>query len=402
LLGPEVDVVTLDSTGVVGRVVVGVPDTVGVKVSEVTDVAFRDPVSVAPVGRGVVVELTSVTVGVGVGVDTGESIEVTLVGVPSGVVMTVGVTVGVKVGVAMVVSVPFVESVEVGRGEIEVSVEPGVVVGTEESVVEVVGRTISLVGAVPTKVGVGVSVGASVGLAITLVALSTTLLPEFKMLESIPPRSVVAEVVTDEATGEGVDSAIVPSVGVAVDPRVGETTESVGVAVVVGATSVEATVESVDALVPTALEGGRTPSVVVAAALDSTELVVVGAGVGVGSSAEVIPVTTELRTLPTVGRIPSGVVVVVVDAVAPVPVPVKEIPEVLSEVGVGVASAVVLVGEITPPGPNVIPPPVEVDAAAVGTVSAGVETVVGDTTDVGTPPVDPAAESAGLVSDGAL
>jgi hypothetical protein len=396
LLGPEVGVVTPDSTGVVGRVVVGVPDTVGVTLSEVTDVAFRDPVSVGPVGRGVVVEVTSVTVGVGVG--TVESIEVTLVGVLSGVVMTVGVT----VGVAMVVSVPFVESVGVGRGEtgteIEVSVEPGVAVETEESVVEVVGRTISLVGAVPTKVGVGVgvSVGASVGLAITLV-------PEFKMLESIPPRSVVADVDTGEATGEGVDSATVPSVGVAVGPRVGETTESVGVGVVVGATSVGATVESVDALVPTALEGGRTPSVVVVAALDSTELVVVGTGVGVGSSAEVIPVKAELRALPTVGRMPLGVVVVVVGAAAlPVPVPVNVIPEVLSEAGVGVASETVLEGEITPPGPNVIPPPVEVDAAAVGTVSAGVEIVVGATTDVGTPPVDPACESAGLVSDGTL
>lgn len=130
----------------------------------------------------------------------------------------------------------------------------------------------------------------------------------------------------------------------------------------------------------------------------------VGTEVVVGSIAEVTPLKTELTMLPAVGRMPSGVDVLDAAAEVPVPVavPLNEIPDVVASDVVEAASEVVLVGEITPPGPNVIPLPVVLDAAAE--VSAGVEAevVVGKTTDEGIAPVDPTTASVELVSDATL
>lgn len=283
LTGAEVGIKVLESVGVVKRLVVGVEIIVGVTTSvDETEVVFKEPVSV---GEDVTVELVFVSVPseeVLVGIVKVESVAVVELALP-GVVMVAELSVAV------------VESVgrEIGI-EIEISVALVVVVGAEESFeLVVVGRITTDVGAVPTKVVLaaaldGVGVGRSVERA--LVTLSTTLLTLFKMLESIPPRSVVADVVVEGAAAETVvDSAVVPSVGVTLPTRVAEVLESVEVGTtvseVVGPVAIlGAAVESVATLVPVPAEAetpeaaaeevGKTP---VGAALDSTEVVEVAA-----------------------------------------------------------------------------------------------------------------------------
>lgn len=313
---------------------------------------------------------------------------VVLTGVVGSPVMTgmdefddvIGVSVGLVTG-GLVVIGPVVVSVGVGSVVIGTEVEESVGVGG--IVVTSVGAEVTSVivgvdesGIVVLSVGSGTMVGSGVGVtgSMVVVAEPKSLVAGSRILERIPPRSVVGADVTvgsaeDEMIGVIVDP--VPSgvvVGAVPVPR----SEVGSIRVVVGSTSEVV----VGALPVPRREDKSIRGVVVGSASD----VVVGSAVVVGAddSSEVVEsvagsdvelgIKTELRTDPREGKIPAGVVVgaevssVVVGAELSTPVdpadPEKDTPSLvlslsLSEVGVGVADVVPSVK--IPPGPNVIP-----------------------------------------------
>lgn len=335
-----------------------------------------------PVGRLVVISVPLVVIG-----------DVVVSPVTTGIVEfdVTGVSVGLVIG-GFVVTGPVVMSVGV------------VVIGTEvEESVDVGGRVVTSVGVVVTsvivgvdesgivvlRVGSGMTVGSGVGVtgSIVLVAEPKSLVAVSRILERIPPRSVVGADVTvgsaeDEMIGVIVDpvpSRVGVGVGAVPVPRseersisgvvVGSTTEVVvgsvdGSAVVVGALPVP---RRDDRLISGVVVGSASDvvvgSAVVAGADDSGTVVESLAS----SDADVeVGTKTELSTSPREGKIPAGVVVgaevssVVVGAELSTPVdpadPEKDTPSValsLSGVGVGVADVVPSVK--IPPGPKVIP-----------------------------------------------
>lgn len=335
-----------------------------------------------PVGRLVVISVPLVVIG-----------DVVVSPVTTGIVEfdVTGVSVGLVIG-GLVVTGPVVMSVGV------------VVIGTEvEESVDVGGRVVTSVGVVVTsvivgvdesgivvlRVGSGMTVGSGVGVtgSIVLVAEPKSLVAVSRILERIPPRSVVGADVTvgsaeDEMIGVIVDpvpSRVGVGLGAVPVPRSEERSISglvVGSTTEVGVGSVDGSAVVVGALPVPRRDDRLIRGVVVGSAPD----VVVGSAVVVGAddsgtvveslaSSDVdvkVGTKTELSTSPREGKIPAGVVVgaevssVVVGAELSTPVdpadPEKDTPSValsLSGVGVGVADVVPSVK--IPPGPKVIP-----------------------------------------------
>jgi hypothetical protein len=327
----------------------------------------------------------------------------------TGIGVSVGVVTGGLVVMGPVVIGPVVVSVGVGSAvtgpEVEVSVGVGGIVVTSVGIevisvgVEVISVTVGVdeSGIVLLTVGRGANVGVTSGIvvagSIVLVGEPKSLVAVSRILERIPPRSVVGEDVTvgsaeDEITGvmaEPVPSGV--AVGAVPVPRSEERStrggvvvgsaevvvgsagvvvgSAVGASVVVGALAVPRRDDrSINGLVVGSASDVLVGSAVVVGALVGSLAV---SDVGAADVEVVVGIKTELRISPREGKIPTAVVVgaellseVVVGVELSTPVdpaePEKDTPSLaLSDSGVGVRVGDGVPSVKIPPGPKVIP-----------------------------------------------